>query len=53
MARPRKVVEKTDGDTVKVKVADAVSDGNGGFYEVGTEIEAADAEGLKAKGLVE
>ncbi len=47
MARPKK-----EG-TVKVKVADAVHDGKGGFHPVGAVIEVEDAGSLKAKGLVE
>lgn len=51
MARPRKAV--IPAHTVTVKVPDAVADGKGGFYPVGAVIEAADADGLKAKGLAE
>lgn len=48
MARPKK-----EEGTVKVKVADAVHDGKGGFYPVGAVIEVEDAASLKAKGLAE
>lgn len=51
MARPK----KTDG-TLKVKVADAISDGDGGFLAVGDTFTPADEEAgedLKAKGLAE
>lgn len=38
---------------VKVKVAGVISDGEGGFYEVGDIIEPVDPDGLRAKGFVE
>ena len=48
MPRPKKPVEG-----VTVKVANAVHDGKGGFFAVGTVIQPHDEAALKAKGLVE
>lgn len=51
MARPKK-----DVGSLTVKVADAISDGEGGFLAVGSKFTPADdeaAESLKAKGLAE
>lgn len=51
MARPKK---ETGGLTVKV--GNAISDGNGGWFSIGDVIDVPDkaaAEELKAKGLVE
>lgn len=52
-SRPRKA--KQDG-ALTVKVADAIHDGEGGFYPVGHKFNPVDdeaGEGLKAKGLAE
>lgn len=52
MARPK----KAEGKALTVKVAEAISDGEGGFLAVGDTFEPADEEAagqLKAKGLAE
>ena len=48
--RPAKAAQT---GALKVKVADAIHDGKGGFLPVGATFDAADADGLKAKGLAE
>jgi hypothetical protein len=48
--RPRKAEQI---GALKVKVADAIHDGEGGFLPVGATFDAADGESLKAKGLAE
>lgn len=48
--------ETTVETTVKVKKENAVFDGNGGFYEVGADVECVDeeaAQSLRDKGMAE
>ena len=54
--RPRKVDVEAGEGSLTVKVADAISDGEGGCLPIGAKFDPADAdagESLKAKGLAE